>query len=59
MHMHSMSKLLRDLEEQRDQCAELRGRLSTNKSEVEHLTKANLQAQEDIQHLRGAVNNHI
>ena len=57
-HAHSMSKLLRDLEEQRDLCVELRGTLSINKSEVDHLTKANLQAQEDIQHLRGAVSKH-
>jgi len=48
----SMSKLQRDLEEQRELVAKLRAKLCTNNSEVAHLTQANLQAQEDIQHLR-------
>ncbi len=55
---HSINKLLRELEEQRDQCKELQAKLSTNKSEVEHLTRANQEAQESIQHLRGAVSQH-
>lgn len=54
-HILSMSKLMRDLEEERELVEKLRSKLLTNSSEVTHLTQANLQAQEDIQHLRGAV----
>ncbi len=50
-----MSKQRQDLEELRARCEELYQMVSTRNSEVEHLKQANLHAQRDIEHLRGAV----
>lgn len=50
-----MSKLRQELEEVRTRCEEFSSIASTRTLEVQHLKQANLQAQQDIEHLRGAV----
>lgn len=50
-----MSRLSQELKELGAQCGELRHALSTRNSEVQHLKQTNMQAQQDIEHLRETV----
>ena len=50
-----MTRQRQELEELRARCEEYSHAVSSRNSEVEHLRQANLHAQRDIEHLRGAV----
>ena len=51
-HLHSMTRLLHELEELRERCMQLESMLSTTGKEIEHLKLENQAAQEDLLSLR-------
>ena len=49
---HSMGRLQRDLDELKEKCSRLEAQMLTKLSEVDHLKRANQQAQEEMAHLK-------